>query len=460
MKRASHKPKQRAGATAKKAAPAFSFATNVTRMKLLLVVLVVVVASFFLLGGITRVTNQFTANAIQQRDLRSAKSWIQFTSKLQSTNPLNCFHAARVARVEGDWPMMDEHLVLAAKAGFDRDRVELERKLSFAQSGRLDEVEAELSERLAHSDPDSAEICEAYANGLAMASRFEAAIKILDAWRIDRPNDPRPAFRMARIQEHLQQLENAKASYEKSIAIDGEYYPALYSLARMLLDGNEAEQSVALFNRCLKMDRPEAAKVGLGMSYAKLGDSAKAKQFLIEAQTADPGLVRESYAALGEAVERNLAAAELGKLLTTEGDFAEGLRMLEVALQENPRDLTARYSLALALKGLGRNEEANVEFAKVEETKQALAQVNVLRNQINRNDEDTESRIALGKLLVQYESERSGLFWLKSALQHGDNDPNVHRALAEYYETHRNESPSFAELASQHRAKVAALESK
>ncbi len=459
MIRVSHKTNQRAGAT-HKVVPAFSLANSASRPKVLLVLLTVALIAFYFAGGIVRITNQFAANAIQSRDLASAKGWIEATRNVQPDNSLMSFLAARVARVEGDWTAMERHLSAASQAGFDHKRIELERKLSYAQTGRLDEVEAELSERLATGDPDSAEICEAYANGLAMSSRFEAAIRILDAWRIDRPNDPRPAHRMARIQEHLQQLDNARASYERSIAIDNDYFPAIFSLARMLLDENEAERSIELFQRCLVMERPEAAKVGLGMGFAKVGDSAKAKQYLMDVQAAEQEQVRESYAALGEPMERNLAAVELGKLLIAEGDFREGLRMLDLALEANPRDLTARYSRALALKGLGRADEATAEFAKVEETKQALAQVNVLRNQINRNPEDFASRVALGKLLIEYESERSGLFWLKSALQHGDNDPDVHRELAEYYERHVQESPGFAELAIEHREKLAMIESK
>ncbi len=460
MKRVSHKTKHRAGATSKKVAPAFSLVNSASRPKVLLVILAAALIAFYFSGGIVRITNQFAANAIQSRDLASAKGWIEATRNLHPANSLMNFHAARVARVEGDWAAMERHLMVASQAGYNNDRIELERKLSYAQTGRLDEVESELNERLATGDPDSAEICEAYANGLAMSSRFEAAIKILDAWRIDRPNDPRPAHRMAKIQEHLQQLDNARASYERAIAIDKNYFPAIFSLGRMLLDENEAERSIELFQRCLAMERPEAAKTGLSMGFAKLGDSAKAKQYLMEVQAADPEHVRDSYASLGEPLERDLAAVELGKLLTAEGDFKEGLRMLDLALAVNPRDLTARYSRALALKGLGREDEAAAEFTKVEETKQALAQVNVLRNQINRNPEDFASRVALGKLLVEYESERSGLFWLKSALQHGANSPDVHRALAEYYELHMQESPGFAELASEHREKLATIESK
>ena len=137
------------------------------------------------------------------------------------------------------WHSISEPL---ARLGVDPARIKLEELLSSAQSGRLNEVELELSSRLAAGDIDAAEICDAYANGLAKESRFEEAVKILQAWSVDRPEDAVPYFRIGRIQEHLQKTDDAKLNYKTAATKDPKYYPAVYSLARIHLDENNVAE--------------------------------------------------------------------------------------------------------------------------------------------------------------------------------------------------------------------------
>ncbi len=62
--------------------------------------------------------------------------------------------------------------------------------------------------------------------------------------------------------------------------------------------------------------------------------------------------------------------------------------------------------------------------------------------------DDIAARLELGKLLIEYESERNGLFWVRSALQISSDNIEVHRTLAEYYESHAQQSPDYEQLAS------------
>ena len=86
--------------------------------------------------------------------------------------------------------------------------------------------------------------------------------------------------------------------------------------------------------------------------------------------------------------------------------------------------------------------------------------MSTLREKINRSSLDIDSRIEIGKLLVQYESERTGLFWLRSALVHGEDNARVHEALAEFYESHLSTEPGNERLARYHRERFQILQKK
>ncbi len=416
--------------------------------------------AFYLLGGVTYVSNRYAESAVAARDFDTARKWLAFSLKSAPQEPTAHFLLARIARHEGDVPSMAEHLKAAGNSGFSVDRLRLEEMLSLAQSGHLGQVEKELSSRLAQGDSDAPEICDAYANGLAKESRFDDAIAILKAWRSDRPDDAVPYYRMARIQEHLQQLDEAKVNYKTSVQKNPKYYPAVYSVARIYLDENDATEAAKYFEKCLSMPNPLAAKTGLALSLVKLGEVQRAATLLEEVQACDWSLVQASYASVNESSERNVAACELGKLYQTEGKLEEALKMLDIALKDNSRDLAARYTRALVLKAMHRDDEANADFELVAKSKSAMERVNVLRNKINRESDDIAARLELGKLLIEYESERNGLFWVRSALQISSDNIEVHRTLAEYYESHAQQSPDYEQLAKHHRAEIVRLESK
>ena len=206
------------------------------------------------------------------------------------------------------------------------------------------------------------------------------------------------------------------------------------------------------------MRNPLAPKTGLALSLIKLGEIERAIGLLKEVQASDSDLIRSSYAAVNESMERNIAACELGKLYLNEQRLDEALKMLDIALQDNPRDLTARYTRALVLKGLAREPEADADFELVAKSKAAMERVNVLRNKINRDNQDVDARLELGQLLIDFESERNGLFWLRSALQINGENRSVHRALAEYYEKHARESSENQRLAEFHRSRAEQLD--
>lgn len=433
--------------------------SSLRRAAILTLALAALSACFIWLGGASRLVNSLASGDIAHHDYDKAEAWLQLSKQLGCVNAQSHFLMARIARHRADFKAMSNELAIAGRGGFDARLLELERQLSLAQSGKLQEVESALSENLSKGFGDLAEICEAYANGLSMASRASDALNVLQAWHRDLPSDPVPLYRIGRIEEHQIRLDEAKTSYRSAIELKPDYFPALYSLARLLLDENQAEEAAQFFERCRAMPNPAAPTVGLAMCLAKTDQLAKAKELLYEVIALDSAKIQESYTAVDEPMERFTAAAELGKLLVSDSDFSEGLRLCDLALKFNSRDQSARYVRAMALRGLNRNDEANEEIQKVENVKKAFQKVNALRNQISRDPSACELRVELGKLLLEYESERNGLFWLQSALAQNPDYADAHLALAEYYQSRANESLEFAQLAAAHREKAKELSS-
>lgn len=399
------------------------------RVALLAVALLALLATFLWRGGPSRVTNHFAARAIARHDLASARSWLQWSRQWSARNPETLFLAARIARREGDLPEMSRYLGRASQLGGATDRIERERVLGQVQAGQLEPVQSRINHWLSQGDPEAAEISNAYANGLAANSRFDAALRVLAAWHQDFPNDPLPLYRIGRIHEHLDQIDEAEASYRAAVAADPQHYASLYSLGRLLRDQKQAAEASDFFQRALSMPRPAAAMVGLAQCLIETGETARAAELLRRVLKLERDVIRASYQSVGERPERFLAAAELGKLEANRGNYAEAKRWLDAALEENPRDLSARYSRALVLRGLGQLDLAEAEFERVQETKKELEKVNILRNRIKRDPRDTAARIELAKLLIAYESKRSGLFWLRSVLSYDPDHAEVRRLL-------------------------------
>jgi len=383
------------------------------------------------LGGPVYFTNHFAANAIRRQDYSAAHWWLDRSVSLSSHAPQTDLLLARIARERGDYAQMTEHLQVARMSGRVDSLVEREWILADAQRSRLEPIEPTINQWLAQQDPDSPEICDAYVNGLVAVSRFDTAMRVLDAWIRDYPTDARPHYRRGRIHQHFEQHQPAEASFRTAVELNPNYFAALYSLGKILLDQKQAEQAIACYERCLQMPNPAAAKTAAAQALIALGEHDRAVGLLEEVLKLDPAVIKASYHSVGQDPETLVAASELGTLLANSGEFNQAYPLLRQSLAVNPRDLNARYSLALTLRGLGKTEAAEAELEIVKQTKEQLEKVNTLRNRINRDPTDSDSRIELGQLLIQYESKRNGIFWLRSVLSYDPDNQRVKQLIAQ-----------------------------
>lgn len=95
-----------------------------------------------------------------------------------------------------------------------------------------------------------------------------------------------------------------------------------------------------------------------------------------------------------------------------------------------------------------------MELARLERERVEFDKITILRDKVNQNPNDTEAKIAIGKILFEYESERFGLFWIRSALATDPNCQAAHEFLADYYESKVDENELFRSKAAYHRSRV------
>jgi tetratricopeptide (TPR) repeat protein len=323
--------------------------------------------------------------------------------------------------------------------------------LAVVASGELAEYESQLIEWMASAGPELPEICDAYVNGLAANGRFAEAGQVLSAWQKDFPRDPRCDYRIGRIREHQEAYDKAEQHYRDAIAKSQRFYAAIFSLARVMLHQRRAEEALEQFGLCFSMPAPEAAKIEAAVALKALGRTDEARNLLLEVLKAGFEQQQASYRAVEEKPEGFRAAAEYGRLESDAGNFKAAKPWLQAALDANPLDLTVRYSLAVTQRGLGELAAAEANFEHVRAAREAMGAATALNERAQADRNDLEARFLLGKLILEHESERMGLYWIRSILPINPLYRPAHELLAEHYAKKASSEPHYQRLADYHR---------
>ncbi len=423
---------------------------------LLPLLLVVIVVTCWLVRGFALWPLVLANESLTNRASESALEWLHLAERLHGDPASIALLRARVNRRLGDLRAMDEELDRALKFGAEPDRVNQERLLATAQIGRLHEVEEALRKWLEDPGEDGADLCDAYTNGLASQGRLTQTTLLLDAWEAGFPTDPKPHVKRGRIAEHALEYEHAEAEYRAALKKNPDYSAALYALGRLLLDRKRPAEALPLLRRCASVapGASPAARVGEASCLRLLGNVVEARRLLEHVVALDEKAQRKAYVQVGFQANGAPAALELGRLETGDRNYESAEKWLRHAVTADPHDLDARYAWAVALRGIGRTEEAKSEFEHVSRVRKLLAETEVWQTHLVTNPDDVETRYKVAMVYLQHHSPRLGIYWLQSVLAHDPKHQPSHRALAEYYEMHTGEVPSYASLAKYHRSQL------
>ncbi len=161
---------------------------------------------------------------------------------------------------------------------------------------------------------------------------LETARRLVDS----RPKEPQAHELLGRVLDATRHLPEARASYEKALALDPRYVPAALRLADLDdADGNQAAVD-ARFNALLEQDLPPADYAAVKLSQARVLRRQKG-----------PGADKEALeAALAKAPGNVDALMGLALIASDRKDFARVTELLESARKLNPGDPRPRPLLA------------------------------------------------------------------------------------------------------------------
>jgi Flp pilus assembly protein TadD len=122
-----------------------------------------------------------------------------------------------------------------------------------------------------------------------------------------------------------------------------------------------------------------------------------------------------------------------GQIAIKSGQWAEAESCLRQALQGDPHDHRARYSLVLCLERSGQEEEARRQRRQLQQMEGDLACFNeIVSKEIARRPTDPALHCTVGQLLLRIGQREEGIRWLQNALRLDPNYTPARQALADY----------------------------
>jgi tetratricopeptide (TPR) repeat protein len=376
--------------------------------------------------------------ALERRDPDRAHRWLNAADWLVPEDGQTAFWRARAFRKQGHMEEVRRWLTRAHARGVSPERIQREEWLAQAQSGQLRQAGPHLPRLLTDPDGDAAEVCEAFVYGYIRTRRTGPALELIERWIADFPGDPWPFVLRGRLLRLLEQTGQAEEDLRRAHALAPASTEIAVELADILQRNGKPAEAVDLFLLAAADPRfAGRARLGQARCRAMRGDAAGAEALLED-------LVRESP-------RQAEAWAELGRVRMEAGRSESALAALQSAVELWPRNLDVRYQLARALQSCGKTQDAQEHYDYVRQAREALDEVQALRDRIDRNAGDADARYRLGMLLMEYDEPEEAAVWLLGALEVEPRHAGAHAALAEHYAARARQDVLYRDLAEKHR---------
>jgi tetratricopeptide (TPR) repeat protein len=286
-----------------------------------------------------------------------------------------------------------------------------------------------LLERKDH--PDALLILEALTRGYLENLQFDEARVCLKAWLALKPSDAQGFYWRGWAQEQLAgdrdnwgrrtPPPDSVKDYRRALEADPRHDGAGLRLGEVLLQTGKVAEARALFQALLKRS-PESrgGLLGLSRCLRSLGKLDESRALLDKLLQKHPRDVE----ALTERAQLDL---ETGKLDTA-------MALLRKAVELRPHDYSAAYALAVCLRRVGRQAEAEQVTVRLKQITADEEQLRKLERIVLDKPTDPAPRCETGILLLRNDREPEGVRWLMSALRIDPLYRSAHKALAEHYQ--------------------------
>ena len=354
------------------------------------------------------------------------------------------FLRARCFRKLGHAEAFRKAIISASEKGVSAKVLDREQTYFLAQAGQLTQVEHRMGQIFREAGEDAGEACEAYATGLALNLRQTEALVVTDYWAKDYPDDARPEFVRGLIFSSMNRTKLAEQAFRRAVELDPDSSEIQLKLGALLMETKQLDGATVVFRGLLRNQKyHDIAWLNISRAERLKGDLPVSRQAL------------ESIRNPSQFLQGDVELAT-GLLAIDQRDYELGERLLRPITEKQPRNLEAQNALAIALRGLGRREEAEEQSENVATAQNALSRGSRLYDDVVVHPHDPLPRIEIGRIELQYGDEQRGVAWLLSALNLEPENTEANSTLAEHYEQQASSNKTYAELAKHYRLKAEA----
>jgi predicted Zn-dependent protease len=214
--------------------------------------------------------------------------------------------------------------------------------------------------------------------------------------------------------------DRAVAKYRRAVEIDPDHEEARLGLAVTLLESRDFAGAAVHLER-LRRDQPDNLRIAVGLAECRyaLDEPAVAIALLDDLLAQKPDFAP--------------ALALRGRIAVENGDHVAAETWLRQAVERNPSDSQARYTLIRCLHRNRKSREAERhEKWLLQREKDVKRFHEIVTRDLVKRPHDPALHYDLGRMLLRSGHEAEGLRWLKNALREDPRYAPARQALAEY----------------------------
>lgn len=381
--------------------------------------------------------------SLQARNAETALSWISKAYQADNQNADTLLILARAHRRAHEVEPAIEYLKQLYQVAGSSEELQREQWLVEAQVGDVSNLEQHLADMLIDPQGNAPDICETFVNSCILNYRFPDALRVLEMWQADFPDDPLPHYYRGRILEHQGAWDKAESEFNAALKVAPGHIPSAYNLARVKLAQNQVDAALENYRLCTKYQKHHAAAlVGMGRCLRMKQDVDAARAMLEAAQQIPEQQRMKDFREVGDPahVAINMVQLELGQLELSSGNYKQAASYLEKSVELNSKDRKSRLALADAYRSLGQLEKAKQQIQIVEKTQKAIKRLDECFDELQSDMNNADLRAEIGQIFLEHISENQGIVWLKNALYYDPDHQRAKQALADYYA--KQHSPS------------------
>ncbi len=260
----------------------------------------------------------------------------------------------------------------------------------------------------------------------------------------------------------LGRLDQAQAAFQKAHEIRPEHPAPLHELGNIAVAQQEYVSAVGFYRRAASGESGPQPWHGLGRAYLQIGNYDSARVALDKSIELAPTYAG-NYAALSELDQidgdhaqavanmrrafqlepsSKLYRSDYGRLLTSAGQYAEALTVLQPLLEQPPVKAQTLFVLARTLRGLERTEEAahiEAEFEHLAELEEAVFR---LEERVRLNPRGVRDRLSLADAYREGSSPHQAIDQLLIVEMISEPNASLQRNLASLFAAIGNSTES------------------